>query len=372
MKGIAFKDRVTIQVFSGNGGDGCSSFRREKFVDKGGPDGGDGGDGGSVYLVADDDVDSLVSLFYQPLQRAKHGGRGRGAQQTGEAGNDLYIKVPCGTEAYILGGDLQGQEQDEDDFDGEEPAAEPESDGHEVQDAQEGTFLGEVVKDGDKLLVAQGGIGGKGNQNFATASHQAPTEFTPGTLGQIRRLRLELKTVADIGLVGYPNAGKSTLLAAISHARPKIASYPFTTLNPIIGTMMFEDYTSIRVADIPGLIDGAHEGIGLGHDFLRHIERSSYLLFIIDMAGTEGRDPVEDYNNLRKEVILYREDLEFRPFMVIANKMDVEGAAENLKRFKKETKLSPFPISASTGTGIDKLKEELYLWKRGRAAYQGK
>jgi len=367
MKGIAFKDRVTIQVFAGNGGDGCSSFRREKFIDKGGPDGGDGGRGGSVYLLADDDVDSLVSLFFQPIQRAKNGGRGRGAQQTGEAGSDLVIKVPCGTEAYFLGGATPPETDDDGDQDEEqEPAPRK-----EFAEPQEGDFIGEVVKDGDKLLVAQGGIGGKGNQNFATASHQAPTEFTCGTLGEIKRLRLELKTVADVGLVGYPNAGKSTLLAAISHAHPKIASYPFTTLNPIIGTMMFEDYTSIRVADIPGLIDGAHTGIGLGHDFLRHIERSSYLLFIIDMAGTEGRDPVVDYNNLRKEVILYREDLEFRPFMVIANKMDVEGAAENLKRFKKETKQTPFPISASTGIGIDKLKEELYLWKRGRAAYQG-
>ena len=367
MKGIAFKDRVTVQVFAGNGGDGCSSFRREKFIDKGGPDGGDGGRGGSVILLADDDVDSLVSLFYQPIQRAKHGGRGRGAQQTGEAGNDLVIRVPCGTEAYYMGG-IEPVEQVAYD---EEPDEEEEEQAPHQPDQQVGEFIGEVVKDGDKLLVAQGGVGGKGNQNFATASHQAPTEFTKGTLGEIKRIRLELKTVADVGLVGYPNAGKSTLLAAISHAHPKIASYPFTTLNPIIGTMMFEDFTSIRVADIPGLIDGAHTGIGLGHDFLRHIERSSYLLFIIDMAGTEGRDPVTDYNNLRKELILYREDLEFRPFMVIANKMDVEGAAENLKRFKKETKQTAFPISASTGEGIDKLKQELYLWKRGRAAYQG-
>jgi GTP-binding protein len=371
MKGIAFKDRVTVQVFAGNGGDGCRSFRREKFVDKGGPDGGDGGNGGSVYFVASHDVDSLVSLYYQPIQRARHGGRGRGAQQTGESGGDLYIPVPCGTEVYQLESEATGASAEPPDM----PAMidfEAEGDDMEEAPGPEGVFLGEVVKDGDTLLVAKGGRGGRGNQNFATASHQAPTEFTEGTKGEIKQLRLELKTVADVGLVGYPNAGKSTLLSAISHARPKIASYPFTTLNPIIGTVMYEDYTSLRVADIPGLIDGAHLGVGLGHDFLRHIERSTYLLFVVDMAGVDGRDPVEDYENLRKEVVLYREELEHRPFLVVANKMDLPAAADNLKRFEKKTKLRTFPISAADGTGVAELKQELYLWKRGRTAYQGK
>ena len=335
MKEIAFKDRVTVHVHAGNGGDGCSSFRREKYVDRGGPDGGDGGGGGSVYLRASRDVDSLVDLFYQPIQRAEHGGRGRGAQKTGKTGRDLYIKVPCGTVATV---------------------------------ADDGEWVGEVIHDGDELLVAQGGRGGRGNQHYATPSHQAPAEFTEGTEGAVRVLLLELKTVADVGLVGYPNAGKSTLLTAISHAHPKIAAYPFTTLNPIIGTVDFGDFTTMRVADIPGLIEGAHRGVGLGHDFLRHIERSRFLLFVVDMAGTEGRDPVADYRSLRSELRQYREELEERPYLVVANKMDLPGAAENLKVFKRKTGEKPLLLSAATREGVDKLLRALSEWKRGVAA----
>ena len=358
MKGIAFKDRVAVHVYAGDGGDGCSSFRREKYIDKGGPDGGDGGRGGSVFLKASKDVDSLVSLYYQPHQRAQHGGHGKGAQRTGLNGNDLVIPVPCGTQAWILPG-----------FHGP-PEVDPESDAPRINlFAENREFMGEVLADGDTLLVAQGGHGGKGNQNFASSSHQAPREFTPGTPGEIHTLILELKTVADIGLVGYPNAGKSTLLRALTAAKPKVAPYPFTTLNPLIGTLKFDDFTSLRIADIPGLIDGAHAGVGLGHDFLRHIERSSFLIYVIDMAGTDGRDPAEDYRNLRKELRLHDENLDHRAHVVVANKMDVEGAAEKLAAFAKATGESILPISAETGLGIPELRQTLDDWHRGRRTF---
>ena len=336
MKPIAFKDRVRIQVFAGNGGDGCSSFRREKFVPLGGPDGGDGANGGSVYLKASKDLDSLTHLYYEPLQRAKHGGKGQNQKMSGRTGEDRYIPVPCGTVV---------REEDSDDI------------------------FGEVIKDGDVLLVAKGGRGGLGNQHFATSSHQAPREFTEGTEGEIKTLILELKIIADIGLVGYPNAGKSTLLRALTDAHPKVASYPFTTLNPMIGILPFDDYTSLRIADIPGLIKDAHKGVGLGHEFLRHIERSRFLLFLIDMAGTDGRNPVEDYKNLRKELKLYNEDLNSRPFLILANKMDIPEAKANLKKFERSTKTKPLQISASEGLHIDTLKEALSEWNRGLRSF---
>lgn len=358
MKGIAFKDRVAVHVYAGDGGDGCSSFRREKYIDKGGPDGGDGGRGGTVYLKASKDVDSLVSLYFQPHQRAQHGGHGKGAQRTGLHGNDLIIPVPCGTQAWLLP-QLEGQQDYHSDPD------EPKPDLFKMERA----FVGEVLADGDTLLVAQGGRGGKGNQHFATSSHQAPREFTPGTPGEIHTLILELKTVADIGLVGYPNAGKSTLLSILTAAKPKIAPYPFTTLNPLIGTLKFDDYTAVRIADIPGLIDGAHAGVGLGHDFLRHIERSSFLIFVIDMAGTDGRDPVEDYRNLRKELRLHDENLDHRAHVVIANKMDLPEAAEKLVAFARATGETIIPISAETGQGVPELRQTLSDWHRGRRTF---
>lgn len=358
MKGIAFKDRVAVHVFAGDGGDGCVSFRREKYIDKGGPDGGDGGHGGSVMLKASKDVDSLVSLYYQPNQRAEHGGHGKGAQRTGLNGRDLVIPVPCGTQAWLLPGYAEAPEWDPD-------SDQPRPDLFKL----EREFLGEVLADGDTLLVAQGGRGGRGNQHFATASHQAPREFTPGTEGETRTLILELKTVADIGLVGYPNAGKSTLLKALTAAKPKIAPYPFTTLNPLIGTLKFEDYTAVRIADIPGLIDGAHAGVGLGHDFLRHIERSSFLIFVIDMAGTDGREPVDDYRNLRKELRLHDENLDHRAHVVVANKMDMPGAQEKLATFAKTTGETILPISAETGLGIPELRQTLFDWHRGRRTF---
>ncbi len=323
MKGLTFVDHCRIQVFAGNGGDGCASFRREKFIPKGGPDGGDGGNGGSVYIRASKDTGSLLNLYYQPLRRAEHGEKGQGKQCYGRGGKDLYIDVPCGTEVRLQ---------------------------------ETGELLGEVIKPGDVLLVAKGGIGGKGNMHFVTPSHQAPREFTHGTKGEIRTLLIELKTVADVGLVGYPNAGKSTLLAAISPAKPKIASYPFTTLHPIIGTIEFEDYGRMKIADIPGLIDGAHKGVGLGHDFLRHIERTKFLLFVIDMAGVDGRNPTEDFRNLRKELKLYSPELARRPYMIVANKMDLAASTENVKEFKRRVRIQPFEISAAEAMGIDELR----------------
>lgn len=332
VKQAVFKDRVPVHVAAGDGGRGCSSFRREKFVPFGGPDGGDGGRGGDVIFEASRDVDSLTGLYYVPNQRAGHGGHGRGAKCAGENGKDCLVKVPCGTV---------------------------------IRDLESGDFIGEILQHGEQLIVAKGGKGGLGNVHFKSSTHQAPTETTEEEKGEVKDLLCELKTIADIGLVGYPNAGKSTLLAAMTNAHPKIAAYPFTTLNPLIGTIEYEDYTKLRVADIPGLIDGAHDGVGLGHDFLRHIERAHYLLFVIDMAGTDGRDPTADFRNLRKELKLYSSDLEHRPFLIIANKMDAEGAKKNLTSFKRRTKTKPVAIAAATGEGVPELKQMLYEWKRG-------
>ena len=377
MKGIAFKDRVFAHVHAGDGGDGCCSFRREKYVDMGGPDGGDGGHGGSVYVEASKDVDSLVSLYYQPQQRAPSGGRGKGAQRTGETGRDLVIPVPCGTQVWeaIQPADAGAEADGGDggtaqfiDFEAEAAEEDPRRPG--VFGAER-RLLGEVVRHGDRLLVAKGGRGGKGNMHFATSSHQAPREFTTGTKGDVRTLVLELKTVADVGLVGFPNAGKSTLLSKLTNAHPKIAPYPFTTVNPLIGTLVFDDHSSLRVADIPGLIDGAHSGVGLGFEFLRHIERSAFLLFLVDMAAVDGRDPVEDYRHLRRELKMYQPELLERPALVLANKMDLPGAAENLKKFRQRTRTKPLPIAAGTGEGIEKVRDALYEWKKGLRCFDG-
>lgn len=326
MKGVTFVDRVRVYVSAGDGGNGCRSFRREKYIDKGGPNGGDGGRGGSVYLHASENTHSLLDLFYQPHRRAGHAGPGRGKQCTGRDGEDLHVTVPCGTVVRV---------------------------------EETGELLGEVVRAGDELLVAQGGRGGLGNMHFATPSHQAPTETTPGTKGEQKVLVLELKSVADVGLVGYPNAGKSTLLSAISPARPKIAAYPFTTLNPVIGTVDFEGYTRLRVADIPGLIEGAHEGIGLGHDFLRHVERTAFLVILLDMAGSDARSPLADYRSLKKELKLYSKELAAKPCMVVANKMDLPDAEGHYKEFVRRAKIRPLRISAAAGLGLDEFKREL-------------
>lgn len=327
MKPIVFRDQVKLYVSAGNGGDGSAYFRREKFVPYGGPSGGDGGHGGSVILVGETNVDSLLDLYDRPHQRAEHGEKGGTNQSTGKTGKDLMVKVPLGTIVRL--------------------------------EQKDGPVLGEVLKEGQQLKVAQGGVGGKGNIHFKTSSNQAPKECTPGTEGERKELWLELKLIADVGLVGYPNAGKSTLLTQLTHAHPKVASYPFTTLNPIIGTLEFKDYSRIRLADIPGLIDGAHDGVGLGHEFLRHIERCGYLLFVIDMGGVDGRAPHEDFQNLREELRLYNPELADRPYGIVANKMDEPDADANFEAFCEETGESPLKVMAELGDGLGEIRDLL-------------
>lgn len=326
MKTRTFVDVVTLYATSGHGGNGCSSFRREKFVPKGGPDGGDGGRGGHVILRAHRDEDSLLRLFYAPHQRAQHGGHGMGARMHGRDGDDCIILVPCGTQ---------------------------------VRDRATGVLLADLLEHDQELVAARGGKGGFGNWHWRSPTHQAPTEHSDGEEAQEVVLQLDLKLVADAGLVGLPNAGKSSILAATTGAHPKIAPYPFTTLNPIIGTLIFDDLTRIRLADVPGLIPGAHAGVGLGHDFLRHVERSGILVYVIDMAGVDGRDPVQDYRDLRKELGLYQKDLLKRPSLVVANKMDLPDATEHLKVFKRKTRVKVLPVSTVTGQGLDALKKAL-------------
>ncbi len=327
MKTVVFKDRVKIFVRAGNGGNGIVAFRREKFAPQGGPDGGDGGNGGSILLRGDINEDSLHPLHYHPHQRAEHGENGRGGNRTGRSGKNNILRIPCGT--VIL-------------------------------DAETENFVAEILKDGQKLIIAKGGHGGIGNFHFKSSVNQAPSQCTFGTLGEERAYRLELKLLADVGLVGYPNAGKSTLLTELTEAHPKIAAYPFTTINPIIGTLIYENYSRIRIADIPGLINGASDGVGLGHHFLRHIERSHFLLFVLDMAAEDGRNPIEDYRNLCEELRSYNSKLLTRPRLILANKMDMSNAVENLKTFRSKTELDPLPISAGLGEGIDPLKDILY------------
>jgi GTPase len=329
MKTRQFVDSVVIHATGGNGGNGCLCFRREKYVPKGGPDGGDGGHGGNVILRAEPNTDSLISLFFNPQLKAESGEHGKGKRMHGRTGKNLVIRVPCGTE---------------------------------VRDAETGQLLCDLIEAGDEVVIAKGGKGGLGNPHWQTSTHQTPYEHTDGELGEEKVLRLDLKLLADVGLVGFPNAGKSSLLSKISNAHPKIAPYAFTTLNPIIGTVKIGDdfeAESYTVADIPGLIKGAHEGVGLGDHFLRHVERATCLAIVIDMGGTEGRNPVDDYRILQRELKLYREDLLQRSTLVVANKMDCPDAAENLARFRKETKTKPLPVSAETGEGLELLKSRL-------------
>jgi len=327
MKHVVFKDRVKLYIRAGNGGNGCVSFRREKFIPKGGPDGGDGGHGGSVILRCDANEDSLLPMYYKPHQRAKHAQHGMGSQCHGRNGADCIAKLPIGTV---------------------------------ITDAETGDLVGELLEDGEELLVAKGGKGGIGNIHFKSSTNQAPREFTEGVKTEEKVLWLELKLMADVGLVGYPNAGKSTLLSQLTHAHPKIAPYPFTTINPIVGTMEYENFSRLKFADIPGLIDGAHEGVGLGHQFLRHIERSKFILFVLDMAGTDERNPTDDFLHLREELRLHLETLTDTPYLVLANKMDEPAAAKHLKEFKERTNETIYEISAELGEGLDPVKEFLY------------
>ena len=312
MKAKTFIDQVEVLVRSGKGGDGAMSMRREALVEFGGPDGGDGGRGGDVVFKASEHINSLLSLYYDPKCFAQDGGPGQCQKMYGKRGKDLVVPVPLGTEVY---------------------------------DADTDLLVADITEPGQTVIVAKGGAGGFGNVHFKSSVNQAPTEHTPGGEAEEKRLRLELKTIADAGLLGFPNAGKSSLLSALSSATPKIASYPFTTLNPVVGTIIYDDYAKIRMADVPGIIEGAAKGVGLGLAFLKHLERSKVLVYVIDMAGTDNRKPWEDYATLAKEIAEYNTELAERPFLVLANKMDRAVGRKNLKRFVKETGVTPIAIS---------------------------
>ena len=340
-----FVDRVKVFVQAGKGGRGCVSFRREKFVPKGGPDGGDGGRGGDVILRADRHVDNLANLFYEPLIKAKNGGHGMGKKMAGRAGANKIVRVPVGSIVW------RGEKQERAKSNVEQLA---------IGNWQSSIPIVDLTRDGQDFVLCQGGAGGKGNVHFKSSRNRAPREYTEGKEGEQGYFLLELRTIADAGLVGYPNAGKSTLLRKISAARPKVAAYPFTTLHPIVGVIEFPGYRRATIADIPGLIEGAHRGLGLGHEFLRHITRCRVLVFVIDVAGSEGRNPVEDLKNLRREIDLYNPTLSSRPWIVVANKMDLPGAKENLKAMQERLpRIKIVPTSSAKGEGVDALKEAL-------------
>jgi GTP-binding protein len=321
-----FIDEVRILVKAGDGGNGCLAFRREKYVPRGGPSGGDGGRGGDVILIATEHQNTLLQFRYNPEHKAERGRHGEGSNKTGADGRSIEVAVPVGTVVY---------------------------------DEATGTRLFDFAHPGDRFTVARGGRGGRGNARFATPTHQAPTEHTPGRPGEEKRLRLELKLLADVGLVGFPNAGKSTLISRISAARPKIADYPFTTLEPNLGVVERPDFRSFVVADIPGLIEDAHLGAGLGIQFLRHIERTRLLVHLVDVSPASGRDPVEDFETVMRELASFSEQLVEKPMIVAATKMDAAqepDRVESLRRHIAARGLPFFQISSATGQGIDELK----------------
>jgi GTP-binding protein len=324
-------DRAKIFVKAGDGGNGSASFRREKFVPRGGPDGGDGGRGGSVYLIVDPGLNTLVPFRYKQHFKAEFGGNGRGRQMHGTAGDDLYIKVPPGTIFYI----------------------EPDPDRPE-----EPLLQGDLTEPGQSIMIARGGRGGLGNVHFKTSTHQAPRMAQKGEPGEERWIRLELKLIADVGLVGYPNAGKSTLLSVVTAATPKIADYPFTTLEPNLGVVQIDLDYSFVLADIPGLIEGASQGVGLGHEFLRHVERTKLLIHVIDGSGQAGRDPINDYEQINKELVEYEPMLAEKPQIVAINKIDMSETQENLpglEEYFKRQGVEYFPISAAGRQGTEEL-----------------
>ncbi|MEG6614868.1 GTPase ObgE [Peptococcaceae bacterium 1198_IL3148] len=319
-----FYDKAKINVKAGDGGSGCVAMRREKYVPEGGPWGGDGGRGGSIYLVADEGLNTLVDFRYKRHFKGERGQHGMGKGMHGHSGEDLVLRVPVGTI---------------------------------VRNAETGAFIADINKPGQRVMVAKGGRGGRGNMRFATAQNKAPTIAEKGEPGEELWISLELKLIADVGLVGFPNAGKSTIISSVSAAKPKIADYPFTTIVPNLGVVRVADGDSFVMADIPGLIEGAHTGIGLGHEFLRHVERNRVLIHVIDTAGTEGRDPVEDFYVINQELEKYNQRLASRPMVIAANKMDIPEAQQNLERLKAElgAKYEIFPVSAVTGQGLDEL-----------------
>ncbi len=379
-----FVDRIKVYAEAGGGGRGCVSFRREKFVPKGGPDGGDGGRGGDIILRADPHVDNLTGLYYEPIIKAKRGGHGLSKKMSGRAAKDKIVKVPIGTVVYrapsprgtvsghhvIQADELVAQEGARRSTSDEESGDEAELAGPALRlpapvKASEPSLepIADLTVEGQEFILAKGGKGGKGNVHFKSSKNRAPVQYTEGEEGEQGHFLVELRTIADAGLVGYPNAGKSTLLTKISAARSKIAPYPFTTLHPVIGVVAFSGYDRATVADIPGLIEGAHRNVGLGHDFLRHITRCKILLFVVDIAGSEARNPIEDLQNLRREIDLYDPRLSQRSWLVVANKMDLPEAEENLQALRQRFRsVEVLPIAAATGEGIPELIKKLAEW----------
>jgi len=330
-----FFDEQIIKLKAGNGGDGCLSFRREKYIPKGGPDGGNGGNGGSIIIECDANVSDLTTFHFKPNWEAKPGRPGSGRNKHGANGKDCLLKMPPGTI---------------------------------ISDPETGRKVAELLEPGQKIVLIKGGKGGLGNATFKSSTNQAPRKTTPGEIVAQQEFKLVLKTIANVGLVGYPNAGKSSLINIVTKAHPKIGAYPFTTKMPNVGVIEYPElYERITLADIPGLIEGASHNRGLGHRFLRHIERCSLLLVLIDMAGYEGRDPLEDYKNLLNELELYDKKLLEKPQIVVANKMDLPDAEENLKRFKKKHAMPIHAISCKTKEGIDELK--IFLLEKVRTLY---
>ena len=386
-----FVDSVKIVARAGHGGNGCVALLREAFRPKGGPCGGDGGRGGDIVLEACHDINNLIAQYYSPRIVAKNGLPGQGKGKTGKSGPTVVVKVPCGTtiwrlvdpetariqEAYQRGSDSGQEDLSESEASIEETGA---ADGmirhqgseraveidlehtqKEETDSEprlQKELAADLVEDGQRFVLCRGGKGGLGNQHFANSKHQTPRFAQPGQPGDEGTFLLELRILAEIGLVGYPNAGKSTLLTAISKARPKIAPYPFTTLHPQIGVLEFSDYHRITVCDIPGLIDGAHQNVGLGHAFLRHIQRCRALVLLIDMAGTDGRKPWDDFKQLRKELELYDPKMLEKPYVVAANKMDMEESQAHLRSFKRRLRgVKVIELAAAFDEGVSPLKD---------------
>jgi len=384
-----FIDEIKIFAQAGHGGKGCVAFHREAYITKGGPSGGNGGRGGSVILQADHDLNNLIGQYYVPRLVAPPGEGGMGKGMDGHAGKDLIVKVPCGTLVWRLPSttnppvveDFEEEDEEADEDDGKNPLFSTgtgkrpilrasagirgmEMDLSKDEDAEKlsvaspkGELVADLTQDGQQFVLCKGGRGGLGNRNFATAARQTPRFAQPGEPGTEGDFLLELRIVAEVGLVGYPNAGKSTLLTAISKARPKVAAYPFTTLTPQIGIVEYPDWKRLTVCDVPGLIEGAHQNVGLGHKFLRHIQRCKILVLLLDMAGTDHRKPWDDYKQLLSELELYNPALLDKPRLIVANKMDEAVAEKYLKQFKAKIKrVKVLPISAAFDQGMDKFR----------------
>ena len=326
---IQFVDIARIYIKAGNGGNGAVSFHREKYVAAGGPDGGDGGRGGNVVFRADRNLSTLMDFKYKRKYVARNGEDGRGANMSGKGAEDLIVRVPIGTV---------------------------------IKDAETGLVIADISEQDKDYIIAKGGKGGLGNQHFATPTHQIPRYAKPGFKGEEYNVTLELKLIADVGLIGFPNVGKSTLISTISSAKPKIANYHFTTLTPVLGVVRVDEEASFVAADIPGIIEGASEGVGLGHDFLRHVERCRLLLHVVDVSGSEGRHPIDDFNLINSELVNFSEELAKRPQIAIANKADIatEEQIEEFRAFCEEQGIQLFVISAATRQGIDELPGVVY------------